>query len=156
MPADYTVSLKCATNDGEDAMGVCHVCRHPVCDLCVATREGDALVCRRCVYQEVEAHRQVPTPRPGPERASREWRLMLGVLALSATDLVLTVNIPEQGTWLAFSIVNTAVALVGLMFILIHIRIRRLRLYLTVLLFLNAAFVLYDLYQHTMLSLEGP
>ena len=167
MPAGYTVALRCATNDGETAVGVCHLCRHPVCDLCIATREGDLLVCRRCAYREaVEDPPQVRTPPAQPETASRKniavdhytkgtWRLVLAVLALSVMDLVMTVNYPETGGWLALSIVNIVVTLVGLTLILMRIRLRRLRLSFTILFCLNIVLVLYDFYQHTMLSLHG-
>jgi ribosomal protein L40E len=143
MPADYTVSLRCATNDGETAIGACHLCRDPICDLCIATHEGDALVCRRCAYQGAET-KAVPAGDQHDidvdRRTQGEWRLVLVVLALSAMDFVLTAN------WLAFAMVT----LVGLPFILIQIRFKRVRLYLAILLYLNVVLVLYDLFLNAM------
>jgi hypothetical protein len=95
-----------------------------------------------------------------------EWALVLSVLVLSAADLVLTLWYLEmggeeanpvmalalRGGYLTFTIVKMGMTLLGLTFVLLHIRFRRVRLYLIILLAMNIALIAYHVYLRILLA----
>ncbi len=40
--------LRCANDDGGTAVGSCASCGDAICDVCIARRDGESILCRDC------------------------------------------------------------------------------------------------------------
>jgi hypothetical protein len=88
-----------------------------------------------------------------------EWALILGTLICAIADALLTIDFARSGGhqgnpvmnallgegWATFVVVKLAVTLLGLGYILMHIRFKRIRLYLVLVFGLSVALLIYQL-----------
>ena len=91
--------------------------------------------------------------------AKDEWCLILGTLLCAIADALLTIDFSRSGGheanpvtsallgegWVTLVVVKLTVTIVGLAYILIHIRFRRMRLYLVLVFGISVALLLYQL-----------